>query len=397
MKPARLLATAIGAVCTAVLLSAGCSDDRRATPPAAPAARIEGPLIVGVVGPETGEEAGFGASVLAGVEAAARRFNAEGGIGGKPIEILHFDDHGDTELAIRIAHELIDRKVAAILAAPTGSSTFAPIQVVNESGTLFFSIGSRRHLKASGPFVFRVAVPDESAASDLIRYAAVERKLVNFALVSSASDDHSLEMSSMFRRAVGQHGGAIRVEADSYDSRTGERDLDSVVDAIRRAADGLHAVVFTGGAAEAVLLARRLRDAGLDLPILGGEELFAQEYLQGGDAVLGTLLVATFSSDSRSPEVARFLQDLGAATPDRFAALAYDTLRLLAGAIRQSGSTDAARVRDALIAREDFVGATGRTGFTSDNQPIKRPFVVAVEKGANGQSAFVLKSAAAGG
>lgn len=397
MTTARVLATAIVAVCSALLLSAGCSDDRRAPPPAAPAARIEGPVIVGVIGPESGDEAGFGASVLAGVEAAARRFNAEGGVGGKAIEVLHFDDHGDTELAIRIAHELIDRKVTAILAAPTGSSTFAPIQVVNESGTLFFSIGSRRHLKASGPFVFRVAVTDEAAASDLIRYAAVERKLVNFALVSSASDDHSLEMSSMFRRAVGQQGGAIRVEADSYDSRTGERDLDTVVDAIRRAADDLHAVVFTGGATEAVLLARRLRDAGLDLPLIGGDDLFAQEYLQGGDAVLGTLLAATFSADQRSPEVAQFVQDLGAAAPDRFAALAYDTLRLLAEAIRQSGSTDAARVRDALIARKDFVGATGGTGFTPDNQPIKRPLIVAVEKGANGQSAFVLKPAAAGG
>jgi branched-chain amino acid transport system substrate-binding protein len=397
MTPSRMLRTAIGSVCAAVLLGAGCSDDRRSSSAVTPAPRLEGPVIVGVVGPESGEEAGFGASVVAGAQAAARRVNAEGGIGGHDIQLLHVDDRSDTEQSIRVAQDLIDRRVAAILAAPTGASTFAPIQVVNESGTLFFSIGSRRHLKASGPFVFRVAVPDEAAASDLIRYAAVERKLANFALVSSASDDHSLAMSSMFRRAIGQHGAAIRVEADSYDTRTGERDLDAVVDAIRRAADGLHAVVFTGGAAEAVLLARGLREAGLDLPILGGEELFAPEYLQGGDAVVGTLLVATFSTDSRSPEVARFAQDLGTATPDRFAALAYDTLLLLAGAIRQSGSTDAARVRGALIAREDFVGATGRTGFTTDNQPIKRPLVVAVEMGANGQPSFVLKSAATGG
>ena len=146
----------------------GCSGEQAESKPQAKPAPLSGPLIVGVVGPMTGEEARYGTSVAEGVSAAAKRINAQGGIGGQELQIVIMDDRSDIEQTNKIVRELIGRKVVAILAAPTGSSTFAPIHMVNDSGTLFVSIGSRRHLKASGPFVFRHAVPDEIATDDLI-------------------------------------------------------------------------------------------------------------------------------------------------------------------------------------------------------------------------------------
>lgn len=368
----------------------GCSDKKGAKAPET-AAKDERPLIIGIVGPETGEEASYGTSVVDGALAAAKRFNAQGGIGGKEIKVLHFDDQSDIGATTQIVKDLISQKAIAILAAPTGSSTFAPIHLANESKTLFISVGSRRQLKASGPYVFRAAVPDETATEDLIKYAVTELGYTNFALVTAADNEFSLELSSLFKRALDKYHGAVKVVADTYDSYTGGRNLKAVVGAMKKSPDALHGVIYTGGAAEAVLLAQEIRKAGLNLPLIGGDDLFTEEYFKGGDAVNETLMYTTFSAGQKSAKMEEFMKDYGKANPDRFAALSYDTFMLVAEAIKEAGSTDTSLVRQALINRKDCIGVTGKTSFTSENMPVKHPLICKVKKGENGERVIVLK------
>lgn len=370
-------------------LFAGCSDKKGAKAPET-AAREERPLIIGIVGPETGEEANYGTSVMEGALAAAKRFNAQGGIGGKEIKVLHFDDKSDIGKTTQIVKDLISQKAIAILAAPTGSSTFAPVYLVNESKTIFISIGSRRQLKASGPYVFRTAVPDETATEDLMKYAIKELG-VNYALITASDNDFSLDLSSMFMKALNKNNGVIKIQADTYDPLTGGHNLKAVIAAIKSSPDTLHGVIYTGGATEAVLLAQELKKAGLTLPLIGGEDLFSEEYLKGGEAVNETLAYTTFFADNKSTKMEEFLKDYGKAKPDRFAALAYDTFMLLADAIKEAGSTDTSLVREALINRKDCIGVTGKTSFTSENMPIKHPSICKVTKGESGERAFVIK------
>jgi len=328
-------------------LFSGCSDNKGAKAPEK-AAREERPLIIGIVGPETGEEANYGTSVVEGVLAAAKRFNAQGGIDGKEIKVLHFDDKSDVALSTKIVKDLISQKAIAIIAAPTGSSTFSPVHLVNESKTIFISVGSRRHLKGSGKYVFRTAVPDETATEDLIKYAITELG-VNYALVTASDNEFSLDLSSLFMKALDKNHGVIKVRADTYDSFTGGHNMGAVIGAIKKSPDTLHGVIYTGGATEAVLLAQEMKKAGLTLPIIGGEDLFSAEYLKGGDAVNETLMYTTFFADNKSAKMEEFIKDYGKAKPDRFAALAYDTFMMLADAIKEAGSTDTSVVIEALI------------------------------------------------
>lgn len=369
-------------------LLSGCSDKKETKAPET--AKDERPLIIGIVGPETGEEASYGISVMEGAMAAARRFNAQGGIGGKEIKVLHFDDQSDIGTATKIVKDLISQRAIAILAAPTGSSTFSPIHLVNDSKTIFISVGSRRHLKASGPFVFRTAVPDETATEDLIKYAVAELG-VNYAVVTAADNEFSLELSSLFKKALNTHQGVIKLEVDTYDSYTGGHNLGAVIAAIKKSPDPLHGVIYTGGATEAVLLAQEMKKAGINLPLIGGEDLFSAEYLKGGDAVNETLMYTTFFADNKSTKMDEFLKDYGKPDPDRFAALAYDTFMLVADAIKEAGSTDTTLVRDALINRKDCLGVTGKTSFTSENLPVKHPAICKIKKGEGGERAFVLQ------
>lgn len=369
----------------------GCSDSKGTKAPEKPI-KIEGPLIIGVVGPETGEEASYGTSVVDGVLAAAKRFNAQGGVAGKEIQVLHFDDKSSIDLTNKFVRNLIQQKAIAILAAPTGSSTFAPIHLANESKTIFVSIGSRRHLKATGPYIFRTAIPDDLATDDLIKYVTTELGYVNFALVTAADNDFSLDLSSMFRKALDKHKGVITVQTDSYDTTTGSLNISAVISALKKSPDPLHGVIYTGGATEGVLLAQEMKKAGLSIPIIGGEDLFSEEYLKGGDAVNETLMYTTFSADSQAPKVKEFMADYGKAKPDRFAALAYDTFMMIAEAVKNAGTADTSKIREALINRKDCEGVTGKTSFTSENMPIKHPIICKIKKIEGGDRGFVLKN-----
>ncbi len=105
-------------------------------------------LTVGVIGPESGEEAAYGLQVLNGVLLAAERFNEDGGIDGKPIEVLHYDNEGRPDRTLEIAQQLIESQVVAILSAPTGWSSFGPTHMADATSTIFISVGTRRRLGA---------------------------------------------------------------------------------------------------------------------------------------------------------------------------------------------------------------------------------------------------------
>jgi len=348
-------------------------------------------LIIGVVGPETGDQSRYGMSVVNGVLAAAKRFNAEGGIDGKAIKVLHYNDESSMAKASNIVSYLIEQGVVAVLSAPTGTSTFTPIHLVNDSKTIFVSIGSRRHIERSGDYVFRTAIPDEMATEDLIQYATTTLGYVNYALVTSSNHDFSLDLSSMFKKAVYKNHGMIKVEADVYDTYTGRTNIELVIDAIKHSSAPLQGVIFTGSASEGVLLARGLKKAGFRLPIIGGEDLLSENYLKGGVAVEETLLYSTLPSDKKSSKMAEFIKDYGQANPDRFSALAYDTFMLIADAIKTAGSTNTAKVREAMINRKECEGVTGNTSFSPQGAPIKHPLICKISKGKNGGRVVVLK------
>jgi len=353
-------------------------------------AERERPLLIGIVGPETGEQAHYGMSVVNGVLAAAKRFNAQGGIKGKEIKILHYNDESNMKNTVKIVKYFIRKGVIAIFSAPTGASTFTPIYQINDSRTIFFSIGSRRHIERSGPYVFRSAVPDEMATEDLIKYASAKLGYVNYALVTDSFYPFSLDLSSMFKQAVYKHHGAIKVEADVYDTYTHKKNVGTVIEAIKKSPDPLDGIIFTGAVNEGVLLAEGLNKAGLKLPIIGGEDLFSEKYMKGGHAVEGTLLYSTLSSDDKSSKMAEFIEDYGKAKPDRFSALAYDTFMLVADAIKRSGSTNTAKVRDALIKRKECEGVTGKTSISSEGETVKHPLICRIKTGSTGGRLVVL-------
>jgi branched-chain amino acid transport system substrate-binding protein len=200
----------------------------------------------------------------------------------------------------------------------------------------------------------------------------------------------------VFKQAVPRHGGKIVLEADTYDTFSGRTDIGKVVTALQAGSAEVQAVIVTGGVQEAALLAKAARkDAGLALPLIGGEDLFTEEFLQqGGPAVRGALLYAAFAPDHPSPLVKEFVAAHRArknAAPNRFTALAYDAFGLLAQALKDTASLQGPTVRDALINLKQAQGVTGPGHWAADGAPIKRPYLYRVKAGQTGEAFALVK------
>jgi len=351
-------------------------------------------LKVGVIGPETGSSAYYGLSVLEGILMAAKTFNANSGINGKMIEVIHFDNKDDPELTNEAVRELIQQRVVAIFAAPTGWSTFSATHLANASQTIFISVGSRRRIGKSGPYIFRFSLADEFATDELIDLSVNSLGYTNYVLVTSSDYDYSLDLSALFRKAVAKHGGTLKLVADTYDTYSGKSDIDHVVKMLKQNTEPLHAIIYTGNHEQGVQLAQAIKQAGLKLPIIGGEDLHTDAFLKmGKSAVRGSLLYTSFAPENNSSHVVKFMQDYKkhkGGTPARFVALAYDSFMLVAASIKVATSTRSSEIRNALVTTL-FHGVTGDTRFTPQGSPVKQSFIYRVEAGKTGEKFVLIK------
>ncbi len=339
-------------------------------------------LKLGVIGPLTGEGAEYGQSVLAGVRLAIEEINSKGGIRGKKIELVSYDNRGELEATIEgVSHLIDDEHVVAILSSPTGWSTFAPTHQINQTRTLFFSVGTKRNIERSGVYIFRVGLPDKIAVEELIKLTTERLGYRNYALVTSSVIDYSLARSYLFKNAILNEGGRVVLEADTYNTYEGRNEVDRVAQKIKNTA-GIDAIVYTGNAEEGGQFVKELRRIGVKLPVIGTEVFAERAFVEGaGDAIRGTIFYTAYAPefDERTKHFARSYRKATGREPDVFSALAYDTSLLIARAIEKADSTVPSQVMEALLNIEDFRGITGRMSFTPQGEPIKHPFIYEIK------------------
>jgi branched-chain amino acid transport system substrate-binding protein len=139
-------------------------------------------------------------------------------------------------------------------------------------------------------------------------------------------------------------------------------------------------IYIPGYYGDVALIAKQARMIGLTQPLLGGDGWDAPELWQlGGDALNGAYISTHYSSDDPAPMIQTFVegykQRYRHLSPDAHAALAYDAARLLVDAITRAGTTEGAKLREALAQTKGFKGVTGDINIDADRNAVK-PAVV---------------------
>jgi branched-chain amino acid transport system substrate-binding protein len=348
------------------------------------------PVRIGAVFSETGGLASIGSPGLAGMRLAAAELNARGGVLGRSVEIVAADSRSSGAAVARAVRSLIENdQVVALGGLNDSTLVLAAGPVAQRAGIPFVTSGATLPdlPERVGDTLFMAAFGDDAqahAVADLARSNL--RARTAFVLVDRGSD-FTRALARFFRARFVARGGGI-VGQLAY--RPGERSFAATISRIRALPPP--GVIFASSLpSEAGRITRQLRAAGLTQPILSGDGFDTPLVGRVAGPLADDVYFSTHVAlDSRAPRVRRFVsayrKRYGRAPENAFAALGYDTMNLLANAVRRAGTTDPGAIRDALAATRGLAMVTGTISYAAGRRIPSKP--VTIVRVQNGRSAF---------
>jgi branched-chain amino acid transport system substrate-binding protein len=331
----------------------------------------------------TGKEATFGQSSHKGVVMALEEINAAGGVLGKKIELVSEDNQTKPGESATVVKKLIARdKVIALLGEVSSGRSLEAAPIAQAAGVpMIAPAATNPSVTEKGDYIFRVCFIDPFQGTVMAKFAQTDLNAKKVAIISSASNAYSVGLAKFFRETFTQSGGTVAVE-QKYSE--GDKDFRAHLTAVKAA--GVDAVFVPGYYTESALLVRQARELGITVPFFGGDGWESDKLLEiGGDALNGCFYSTHFSPQNKEPAVAEFVKKFKARwnneVPDAFAALGYDAAYVLVDAIKRAGSTEGAKLRDALAATKDFAGASGITTMDKNRNASKGATIIAIKGG----------------
>ena len=316
------------------------------------------PIKIGVSGPLTGGSAPMGVSMRDGVKLAVAEINAKGGVLGRPLQIVERDDEAKNERGVQVAQELINKEhvVATVGYANTGvaiaSQRFyqnAKIPVMNNVAT--GSVVTKQFVapEFTENYIFRTAANDTVQSAMIVDEAVVKRKFTKVAILADSTNYGQLGREDLERTLAAKGIKPVAVEKFNI------KDVDMTAQLLKAKQGGAQAILTYGIGPELAQIANGMEKLGWKVPMIGSWTLSMGNFLDNaGKNGNGASMPQTFIQDPNTPKRKAFIEAYQKAYKiDRIpspvsAAQGYDSIYLLAAAIKQAGTTDGSKVRLAL-------------------------------------------------
>ena len=346
------------------------------------------PIKIGVAGPFTGGSAPMGVSMRDGVKLAVAEINAKGGVLGRQIQLVERDDEAKNERGVQIAQELINKEhVAATVGyintgVALASQRFyqdAKIPVMNNVAT--GSIITKQFADQPENYIFRNSANDTIQSSMIVHEAIENRKFKKVAILADSTNYGQLGREDLEKALAAK--GVKPVAVEKYNLK----DVDMTAQLLKAKQAGAEAVLTYGIGPELAQIANGMEKLGWKVPMIGSWTLSMGNFIDNaGKNGNGARMPQTFIQDPNTPKRKAFIDAyIKAYHPpgDRMpspvsAAQGYDSIYLLAAAIKQAGSTDGTKVKAALEnlnEKVDGVVTTYDKPYSKDNHEAITPAI----------------------
>jgi branched-chain amino acid transport system substrate-binding protein len=335
---------------------------------------------IGVAGPFTGGSSSMGVSMRDGVRLATEEINKAGGVLGRKLELVERDDEAKNERGVQIAQELINKEkvTAAVGYINTGvalaSQRFfqeAKIPVMNNVAT--GSVITHQFDDQPENYIFRNAAHDSIQAPMIVEEAITRRGFKKVAILADSTNYGQLGRADL-EKALSLKGiKPVAVEKFNI------KDVDMTAQLLKAKEAGAEAVLTYGIGPELAQIANGMTKLGWKVPMIGSWTLSMANYIDNaGPGGEGARMPQTFVQEPTTPKRQSFIISyLKTFNPKNAridspvsAAQGYDSVYLLAAAIKQAGSTDGPKIKAALEDLKtpvDGVVTTYNKPFTKDD------------------------------
>ena len=334
-------------------------------------------ITIGVALAQTGEFAEpYGIPMRQGLELAQEEINMLGGVN---LKFEFADPQSTIEGAKTAVQTLVDKGVPAIVGIGISTHLEQAFPIAQENGVIAFSpISSASGLSALGDFIFRtgLTVGILNSNGTMVTHGKLDYKKA--ALIYDAADTYSTSSNEAFEKTL----MALGVEVLTVETfQTGDTDFSTqLTNIMGMEPDALFISALAGEMTQIITAAKSIGiSAQLIIPDLTGKEI--QEV---GEAAEGAITFSGWFDMADTPGNQAFVEKYKAKhgiEPGPWAAQAYATLYILANAIMDAQSTDAAAIRDALAQTMDFPTILGNFSFDANGEAVYDPIVFTVKDG----------------
>lgn len=320
------------------------------------------PITIGAIFSVTGIAAPHNRSLIEMIAIVAERVNENGGVLGRPIEILIIDNRSSSIGALEAAYAARDAGVTAVIGAHWSSHSLAIAPVLNEAGIPMISPASTHPgVTKNKDYVFRVSFTDIIQGRAMASFAIDSLKAKTSIILRNIDEQYSATLASYYREAFWAAGGEVLLD---YGYRGTAADFTPLIERISHI--NTDVIYIPGYSRDTALLMKQARKHGVTATFLGGDGWDMLERLIPED-VEGSYQTGQWHPDIPNTS-SHFVQQMfeevnGDSVTNYSTPLVYDAFMVLVEAIKTAGSTDRKAIRDAIAATDNYLGTTGNISF----------------------------------
>lgn len=347
-------------------------------------------LVLGGIGPLTGDYATYGVSVKQGAQIAVDQINASGGVNGIAFALKFEDDEADPAKAVNAYNRLMDAGMAISLGAVTSGACIAVAGETQKDGIFMITPSGSQKECVQYDNCFRICFTDPQQGKASADYIAENLDAEKIAVIYDQSNDYSVGITESFREQASMHGLEIVTEK-AFTEQTNTDFHIQLQKAKSAGADLIFLPVYAQEAASVLIQAQK---AGIEIPFFGCDGLdgiFEKLGTDNAEAAEGVMFLTPFSADADDVQTKAFVaayQNAYGTTPDQFAADGYDAVYTIKEAMEKADIQDVSIGIRALgkklteaMTKIQVDGLTGAMTWTADGEPSKEARAVTIKKG----------------
>jgi branched-chain amino acid transport system substrate-binding protein len=334
---------------------------------------VKEPIKLGFFGPLTDRFAGLGLDAKKGADLAVKQANASGGVNGRRIELVVYDDRGNRTEAVAVARKLIEQdKVAAIVSGSLSLTSIAAAPIISEAKVPMVAAYSNAVGVVKGnDYVFRWASVADVQGWIMGHHAMNERGYKRFALLMQ-DEEYGRGIINGAEKALAKLGGEVAYKKAFPPT---EREFRAMMTEIKNL--NVDAVMVSGLGPVLTAAGRQGYELGVfpKAQLYVGCDLNEIDWYKGigehGDGTIGTLeFITPTDHDFTKQFMAAFQKEYNETIITHEAGLAYDAVRLMIDAIKRGG-VDREGIRKALAETKSFMNLSGvNVAYTELREPM---------------------------
>lgn len=350
----------------------------------------EGEIKIGFIGPLTGDVAMYGTTAQKGVQLFVDEYNKAGGLNGRSINLLSYDDKHNATEATNAYNKLVSSdEVVAIIGTVTSAPCLAVAQLsVDDNIPVITPTATQAEITSFGENMFRTCFLDPFQSTNMATFAKNELGAKTAAIICNNDDSYSTGLADRFVEVAEDIGIEI-VALEKYSSS----DSDYKAQLTNIAAKNPDVVFVPEYYNGLYMILSQAKEVGLDAKFLGVDGADGILGIEGVDTsiVEGLFFSNHYSTKDESEVVQNFLKNYKETyneEPSAFAALGYDAAMNLIDALEKvsekmdidNSETCWTAVIEQLAAT-NIDGVTGHITYDADHNSQKACFVIEIVDG----------------